>query len=387
MIAAYNTLSDDDHDYVCDARGRMAAVATDEDERHGHDLHGFWPFWNNHKKEKDATQFNINGLGERLVKSDHDDTTVYAYDEAGHIIGEYDGRGNALEETVYLGDLPIAVLGGGSDHDFGPHYQRPFGLNTQDIHYITPDNLGAPHTITDSRGRKVWQWHHTPFGDSEPDEDGFSYNLRFPGQIHDPESGLNYNMARDYNPATGRYIQNDPIGLLGGSNPYVYVRNNPLSYLDRRGLCLEDACVGELTTVAWLVQTLEGEGAISGIVDLFSSDAVATYGDRVLIQTLAYYDQASSYLYTGYAYGYNLVNQYPWLAVITGGTWAAITPQQSGLQNPIVYGGQSPAAWSEYGSTVIDFLSALNEYRSNQVEQSSTNYAAGGICPISPLRQ
>jgi RHS repeat-associated protein len=66
------------------------------------------------------------------------------------------------------------------------------------------------------------------------------YNLRFPGQYYDQETGLNYNMARDFDPTVGRYVESDPFGLRGGINTYAYVASRPTMATDPWGLFLCD---------------------------------------------------------------------------------------------------------------------------------------------------
>ena len=113
------------------------------------------------------------------------------------------------------------------------------------IYYIHPDHLGTPRVITtsDATNTKVWEWGNSDaFGANLPNEDpsatgtAFKYNLRFPGQYFDQETGTHYNYFRDYDPATGRYIESDPIGLKGGINTYGYVSSQPLNFSDPNGL-------------------------------------------------------------------------------------------------------------------------------------------------------
>jgi RHS repeat-associated protein len=59
--------------------------------------------------------------------------------------------------------------------------------------------------------------------------------IRMQGQHYDEESGLHYNRHRYYDPTLGRYITQDPIGLLGGWNLYRYT-SNPLQGVDPLGL-------------------------------------------------------------------------------------------------------------------------------------------------------
>jgi RHS repeat-associated protein len=66
-------------------------------------------------------------------------------------------------------------------------------------------------------------------------------------------SGLLYRRNRYYDPATGRFTQEDPIGLAGGVNLYGFANGDPVSYSDPYGLCPEslrtanDRCPGNLS--------------------------------------------------------------------------------------------------------------------------------------------
>jgi RHS repeat-associated protein len=170
-----------------------------------------------------------NALGQRIETSGGAAGTVlYWYDEQGHVLGEYDGSGNLIEETVWLGDIPVATL-------------RPNGSGVG-IYYVHTDQLNTPRQVTrPSDNAQMWTWFSDAFGtdaaNANPSGAGaFAYNLRLPGQVFDGQVGLHSNGFRDYDPATGRYVQSDPIGLAGGVNTYAYVSGNPISRIDPLGL-------------------------------------------------------------------------------------------------------------------------------------------------------
>jgi len=180
-----------------------------------------------------TTTYHYNGLGQRVAKSRVGKALAhYVYDESGRLLGEYDAMGHPIQETVFIDNLPVAVL-------------RPGGTNASIVNafHVYADQINTPRVITRaSDGRMVWRWDGAdPFGFHQPIEriDGspeFVYNLRFPGQLFDRESNNHYNYFRDYDPQSGRYIQSDPIGLKGGVNTYSYTESNPTSLVDPFGL-------------------------------------------------------------------------------------------------------------------------------------------------------
>ncbi|WP_426171355.1 RHS repeat-associated core domain-containing protein [Pseudoduganella sp. R-34] len=112
-----------------------------------------------------------------------------------------------------------------------------------EIYNIYADHIDAPRVITSATSKAmVWRWDTAdPFGASMPNENPngagiFTYNPRMPGQLYDKETNLFYNYFRDYDPALGRYVQSDPIGLRGGINTYGYVGGDPVSFVDPEGL-------------------------------------------------------------------------------------------------------------------------------------------------------
>jgi hypothetical protein len=55
--------------------------------------------------------------------------SLNAYDEAGHLIGEYNAKGKLLEETVYLDDMSVAVIKPTGVYFVHSDYRKRIGVN------------------------------------------------------------------------------------------------------------------------------------------------------------------------------------------------------------------------------------------------------------------
>ncbi|UHQ23024.1 DUF6531 domain-containing protein [Lysobacter sp. 5GHs7-4] len=184
-------------------------------------------------KANGVAQMNYayNGQGQQVRRYNGSVIRHAMYLEDGRWLGEYDNAGVALQQVVWLDDLPVGLLNGAG--------------TSQKLLYIEPDHLGSPRIVIDpSRNKAIWKWQlkGEAFGNSppeqDPDQDGvaFVFDMRFPGQRYDSASGLNYNYFRDYDAGSGRYVQSDPIGLAGGIGTYIYVDGSPNSWVDPLGL-------------------------------------------------------------------------------------------------------------------------------------------------------
>ncbi|WP_326836236.1 RHS repeat-associated core domain-containing protein [Amycolatopsis rhabdoformis] len=180
------------------------------------------------------------------------DRWTYRYDPVGRRIGkqrlvpaagswrvaetfEFSWSGAQLVEQCHVGESGTRTV---TTWEYHPEDDRPIlqvgQPSTVDEQFfsIVTDLLGTPTELLDADGATVWRdsgglWDRAGSATLTP--------LRFPGQYADSESGLHYNVYRYYDPATGRYLSQDPLGLGPAENPVAYVPN-PFADCDPLGL-------------------------------------------------------------------------------------------------------------------------------------------------------
>ncbi|MFM0023170.1 RHS repeat-associated core domain-containing protein [Paraburkholderia azotifigens] len=111
------------------------------------------------------------------------------------------------------------------------------------VYYYHCDVIGTPQMLTDDAGEIVWEARYKAWGEaaeviarvSATTQAQVRNPIRFQGQQADDETGLHYNRYRYYDPASGRFVSKDPIGLAGGVNVYQYAPN-PVDWIDPLGL-------------------------------------------------------------------------------------------------------------------------------------------------------
>jgi len=173
--------------------------------------------------------------------------TYYLYADEGLIAEAVQAITLNADGSVVAATTPqiTTQYGPRPDADFttGILFVKTKDSNGQDrFAYFHHDHLDTPIQATDKNGNLVWAANYNIFGQATittpaatADSPTITSHLRLPGQIEDPETGLHYNFRRYYDPATGRYITQDPIGLAGGLNQYAYVDADPNNLYDPTG--------------------------------------------------------------------------------------------------------------------------------------------------------
>jgi len=228
--ATGNTINDGTHGYVYSVRNRLKQTTLPGNITLATYAYDTW--------------------GERIAKNGTSGLVQFVYDDDGHLQGEYDQAGHLIEETLWLDDTPVATLklktGATNGGPGGSGSATPWaGLSAGgvEVFWIEPDQLDSPRAIVNATHQPIWHWDSDPFGTTAPNQTptdaiatAFVYNLRFPWQYFDAETGTHYNYFRDYDPGAGRYVESDPAGLYAGPSTYAYADGAPVAWIDPDGL-------------------------------------------------------------------------------------------------------------------------------------------------------
>ena len=178
----------------------------------------------------------------------------YGYDVAGHRILII--QGGITNWLVYDGDQMVAEVDNSGNlqksYVYGPGIDNPISLTilggtngTTNTYYFLKDHLGSTLALTDANGNIVESYRYDAWGrvlsvynsaGSQIDESAIGNRILWMGREFSFKTGLYYFRARYYDPGAGRFISNDPIGVGGGLNQYVFCANNPANYIDPWGL-------------------------------------------------------------------------------------------------------------------------------------------------------
>ncbi|WP_175816324.1 RHS repeat domain-containing protein [Burkholderia diffusa] len=233
-------------DYTYDALGRRLSKHS---QAHYEERREAGPHWNRAERVKRnrALQcgFTLYGWdGDTLAWeskiADEDGfgarTTHYVYEPGSFVPVAQAVRDDAIE----LLDQP----------EYGDYYRQdedplwlppPPAPAINSLAWYQCDHLGTPQELTDEHSEIAWSAEYRAWGVAQEairkasGKVPIANPIRFQGQYHDHESGLQYNRYRYYDPEVGRFVSKDPIGYAGGLNSYQYAPN-PVEWIDPLGL-------------------------------------------------------------------------------------------------------------------------------------------------------
>jgi len=186
---------------------------------------------NSLEADNQSFQFTYDGMHHpRRIVAQGITQNMY-YDHRGRLLFETDATGNVVRNYIYKGKRLIAMQ------------------NSQNLPYFFHSNrLGHILAITSSNGTVTNAYQYSASGEIIGQSETIPNRFKFLGAFGGIELSNNFILtgARVYHAITGRYIQRDPMGVLTGTNPYLYAGNNPVNGIDPLGLENTDETVNSL---------------------------------------------------------------------------------------------------------------------------------------------
>jgi RHS repeat-associated protein len=158
--------------------------------------------------------YAYNGDAERTSRTLGGSTVSYSWDQAAALPQVLqDSAGNTY---VYGLDLIARTVTSGNQE------------------YYLSDGLGSTTGLTDGSGTVVATYSYDVYGGLRSQTGSSANEFTYTAEQND-STGLEYLRARYYDPATGRFLSEDPLPLL---RRYPYAGNDPVNYVDPSGDCL-----------------------------------------------------------------------------------------------------------------------------------------------------
>jgi RHS repeat-associated protein len=163
-----------------------------------------------------TTYYHSDGTGRRVRKASSSATlTRYVYD-GQNLFMELDGSSAIVREYTYFP---------GVDE---PHSVRQDGS----IYYYMTEGPGNVVGLVNSSNQLVNHYRYAPVGNATLTTEGGWQSATLHGSRARRRVGAVLYRARYYDPEARRFISEDPIGLAGDANPYVYLGNDPVNHND-----------------------------------------------------------------------------------------------------------------------------------------------------------
>jgi RHS repeat-associated protein len=170
----------------------------------------------------------------------------YWYDAAGRLVRK-DVNGTAQRYFLWNGNNLLAELnatatGAVAEYSYYPGLDRSHAVIVGgQAYYVHTDIVGNVIALTDSTQNLARSYIYDAWGLLTGGTDVRPFNgadrARWKGALWlGPDVDLYYLRSRWYEPRSGRFLSEDPVGLAGGINPYVFGNGDPINHADPQGL-------------------------------------------------------------------------------------------------------------------------------------------------------
>jgi RHS repeat-associated protein len=163
--------------------------------------------------------FKYDPFGRRIEKTTSSTTSIYAYD-ADNLIEETNAAGAVVARYAQTQnvDEPLAML------------------RSSTTSYFDQDGVGSVTSLSNTAGALAQTYTFDSFGKQTASSGSLVNPFQYTAREFDSETNLQFSRARYYDPATGRFLSEDPLNFDAGLNFYTYVSNSPTSFNDPFGL-------------------------------------------------------------------------------------------------------------------------------------------------------